>query len=139
MDKESLKQPMRATSVDFERVQSILQYEFSEWSDQHKEFVNKWSNIYREEHLDQDNPVLVTAQNARNYDDVEYEMFIWESFNQQLTMKRKALVQLRLLQMTNPDARAQYYIDNPGDKHPGEILMVHNNRYYEAIPHKIKF
>tara|TARA_B100000780_G_C21004047_1_gene401818 strand:+ start:510 stop:935 length:426 start_codon:yes stop_codon:yes gene_type:complete len=141
MDKESLKQPMRITSLDFERVQSILQHEFQEWSDKHKEFVNKWADIYQEENwrdLNRDNPVLVTRSDTRNYDDVEYEMYVWKSFDQQLMTKRKALVQMRLLQVTDSASRRQYYEQNPGDQHEGELLMDANH-YYKAIPQKIKF
>ena len=142
MNKESLKQPMRITSFDFERVQSILQHEFQDWSDKHKEFVNKWADIYQEENwkdLNRDNPVLVTRSDTRNYDDVEYEMYVWKSFDQQLMTKRKALVQMRLLQVTDSASRRQYYEENPGDQHEGELLMVHANQYYKAISQKIKF
>jgi len=41
--------------------------------------------------------------------------------------------------VTDSASRRQYYEQNPGDQHEGELLMVHANHYYKAISQKIKF
>jgi hypothetical protein len=109
MDKESLKEPMRETANDFERIQIELHNEFDTWQQVFDNFIQKYDRIYAPQHwqnrdLDRE---ASSEETGWNYADVTYELFVYQSFREQLVIQRKMLVQMRMLQVTDKAKRVE--------------------------------
>ena len=109
MDKESLKEPMRETANDFERIQIELHNEFDTWQQVFDNFIQKYDRIYAPQHwqnrdLDRE---ASSEETGWNYADVTYEIFVYQSFREQLVIQRKMLVQMRMLQVTDKAKRVE--------------------------------
>lgn len=101
-DKESLKEPMRATANDFERIQIELHDEFETWQQLFDAFTQQYDHIYAQQHSDRTES---TKETDWNYTDVSYERYVYQAFREQLVIQRKILVQMRMLQVTDKAKR----------------------------------
>jgi len=95
LPRESLKQPMRRTARDFERLQHKLHNEFDIWNRSRDRFIQRYEKCLIDEDCDD---IWV-------YNDLEYEKFVYRSFKTQLLTQSGKLKELRLLQITDVDAR----------------------------------
>lgn len=109
MDKESLKEPMKETANDFERIQIELHNEFDTWQQLFDNFTQQYDSIYAPQHWqhrDLDNDPS-SDEMQWHYADVSYELYVYQSFRDQLVIQRKMLVQMRMLQVTDQAKRVE--------------------------------
>jgi len=120
--KESLKQPMRFTATEFERIQGKLNNEFNTWNKMHAQFIA----LYEKCLIDED------CQNNWDYRDVEYEKFFYRSFKRQLRVQGVILKQIRLLQVTDTNLRQEMALQ--------EVMSLEeDSKREEVVGRPIKF
>ena len=109
MTKESLKEPMRETADDFERIQQDLNREFTIWDRLFRNFTNEYDEIYAPQHWENRDLEREASSDEThwNYSDVDYELYVYQAFRDQLVIQRKMLVQLRMLQVTDKTKRRE--------------------------------
>jgi len=100
--RESLKQPMRFTASEFERIQIELNHQFDDWSVLYKNFLRYYEKCIIKE----------DCEGSWGYGDIEYEKFIYRSFKRQLQAQRIILKQIRLLQITDLELRSHLSNDS---------------------------
>ena len=107
VNKESLKEPMRATAADFQRLQIDLHHEWREWERLFNTFIDKYDEIFAEKNwINRDLERHPSSDSMEwNYEDIDYEMYIYKSFKDQLNIQRKTLIQMRMLQVTDVNKR----------------------------------
>ena len=109
MDKESLKEPMRITAEEFQRLQGDLHEEWVVWEYAFKQFLYKYEKIYDRKHWEGRDLQREPSDDDTgwNYIDVEYEIYIFNAYREQLKIQRKTLVQLRMLQVSDKEKRRE--------------------------------
>jgi len=104
MDKESLKEPMRVTAEEFRRLQENLHDEWGVWEHVFNQFLYKYEKKYDKKYL--------KREPSDDVDDVDYEMYIFNAYREQLKIQRKTLVQLRMLQVSDKEKRREFNLSN---------------------------
>ena len=109
IDKESLKEPMKETAQDFERIQLDLHTQFKEWERLFRLFTQGYDEIFDQQHWEnRDLEREPSSEDTHwNYTDVEYEIYVYQSFREQLSIQRKMLIQMRMLQVTDKQKRRE--------------------------------
>ena len=105
MDKESLKEPMRVTANEFQRLQDELHKEWEVWEETFTTFLDKYETIYDKKRWEGRDLKREPSSEGWNYIDVDYEMYIFNAYREQLRIQRKTLVQLRMLQVSDLQKR----------------------------------
>jgi len=105
MDKESLKEPMRETANDFERIQIELHNEFDTWQQLFDDFTQQYDRIYAPQQWQ--NRSRSSEETDWDYTDVSYELYVYQAFREQLVIQRKTLIQMRMLQVTDKAKRVE--------------------------------
>ncbi len=113
MDKESLKEPMRETTNDFERIQIELHNEFDTWQRLFDDFTQQYDPIYAPHHGQ--NRAREVEMDG-NYADDASNIYVYQSFREQLVIQRKMLVQMRMLQVTDKAKRVELNFITGGDR-----------------------
>lgn len=103
MDKESLKEPMKETAKDFERIQLDLHTQYNAWEQLYLLFVEEYDDIYDPKHWENRD----STSTVWDYVDVEYELYVYLAFKEQLTIQSKMLIQMRMLQVTDKQKRLE--------------------------------
>lgn len=114
MDKESLKEPMRVTAEEFQRLQENLHDEWGIWEHVFNQFLYKYEKIYDKKHWEGRDLKREPSDDRTgwNYIDVDYEMYIFNAYREQLRIQRKTLVQLRMLQVSDKEKRRELNLSN---------------------------
>ncbi len=91
---ESLKEPMRRTSEDFESFQQTLNVQYIEW----KRLCTKFISYY-------DKCLINESCEEWKYWDIAYEKYLYVSFKKQLEIQEQNINQIRLLQIADKTKR----------------------------------
>lgn len=111
IDKESLKEPMRETANDFERIQIELHNEFDRWQRLFDDFTQQYDPIYAPQNREVE----------PNYTDDASNMYVYQAFREQLVIQRKSLVQMRMLQVTDKAKRVELNFVADGENRETKI------------------
>lgn len=95
LPRESLKQPMRFTAEEFERLQNKLHNEFDAWNRSRNSFLQRYEKCLIQEDCD----------SSWDYNDIVYEKDVYKLLRTQLRIQWDKLKELRLLQITDVDSR----------------------------------
>jgi len=146
MDKESLKEPMRITAEEFQRLQGALHAEWVVWEYTFNQFLYKYEKIYDKKRWEgrdlQREPS--DDETGWNYIDVEYEIYIFNAYREQLKIQRKTLVQLRMLQVSDKEKRIELNLDGMSameieSKHEGKHEGTKQEFKYQRVSNRILF
>ena len=105
MPRESLKQPMRFTAEEFERLQNKLHAEFDIWNKLKDEFIHEY-------------------EQSQTLDDFETDIF--DLIKAELELQAGKLKQLRLLQITDTRRRNELGLSRNSDESKSELLYRSN-------------
>lgn len=137
MDKESLKEPMRITASEFQRLQQTLHIEWGIWEKSYRHFIDKYEEIYDKKHWEGRDLNREPSSEGWNYTDVDYEMYIFHAYREQLRIQRKTLVQLRMLQVSKKEKRLELNLISRDESAIG--VQQHEGKIYQRIPDHILF
>jgi len=137
MDKESLKEPMRVTAKEFQRLQLVLHSEWNLWEEGYRFFIDKYEEIYDKKHWKGRDLNREPSSEGWNYTDVDYEMYIFHAYREQLIIQRKTLVQLRMLQVSKKEKRLELNLISRDESAIG--VQQHEGKRYQRIPDHILF